>query len=234
MAQLLLINPKVKPSKRKRKGVKVMAKKRSAAQKRATAKLVAFNKSKRHSNPVKKVEHRKSKRKSNPISVVHRKTGKSVSARSWKKSKYRRNPIMSKANGIIGQVTSAGIAAAGAISLDVAWSFLPLPDMIKVGPMRHVAKAVGAIGLGMLAGMLVKKETANSLAAGALTVVMYNAAREVLTNVAPQIALGEYVALEQPTALSEFLSGDDDDGDVIDGIATGEDDYSMSGYEWVG
>lgn len=111
-------------------------------------------------------------------------------------SKRRRNPIRRKA-GIMGIVQStvmpAATAAAGAIGLDVVWGMAPIPENLKTGPMRHVVKAAGAIGLGMIAEMVVKKSTASQFATGALTVVMHQAMREGMTRFAPNIQLGEYV-----------------------------------------
>lgn len=234
MSQLLLINPKAKPSlrKRKRKGVKSMAKKRrSAAQKAATRKLVALNKHRKHKG-VKTVAKKsvRRKRRKNPVTAlvaVKRHRSRSIARHAPRRHRRRSNPIAAKLGmgGIVRSVTQAAIAAGGALSLDVIYGFLPIPDSMKVGPMRHVIKAAGAIGLGMLAGMVVKKETANALAAGALTVVAYNAAREVISQVAPQIALGEYVALDSP--LSEYLTGDYPEG--FGGISSGDDNYTMQG-----
>ena len=252
MSQLLLINPKVKPSLRKKrtpaqraatrklvalnkqrragvskpqsKGVKTVAKKkRSAAQRAATRKLVAMNKSKKSVHKVK----RKSKRKSNPVRGL---TSHRVHSVARRHKRRRHNPIVSKLGlgGIADLGIKSAIAAGGALTLDLAFGYLPIPDSIKQGPMRHVVKGVGAIALGMLAGMVISKDKANSLATGAMTVVMYNAAREALTNVAPQIMLGEYMTIEQPQ-LSEYLSGDDAHQEGFDGLMTQENDYSMSG-----
>ena len=228
MAHILLVNPKVKPSKRKRKriskGVKSVAKKRrTAAQKAATRKLVALNRGKGRSV----VKTSKRRRKRNPIAVSARRT-----IRSHRRAR-RSNPITSSMGrgGLVGStIMPAAIAAGGAISLDLIWGLIPLPDSIKVGSMRHVAKAVGAIGLGMLAGMVVKKDTARALATGALTVVMYNAARDVLASVAPSITLGEHMALQPASDMQAYLTdGVSGYGDGFGGIGDDSDDYSMAG-----
>jgi len=229
MAQLLLINPKVKPSQRKSKGVKKVAKKRrSAAQKAATRKLVALNKSKKRGKTVVKAKHKKRRR--NPIANVtkRRKHRAVTSHRIARRHKRRSNPIAAKfgLGGMAKMAMSSAVAAGGALSLDLAWGFLPLPDAVKLGPMRHVAKGAGAIALGILAGFVVKKETANALATGAMTVVMYNAARELLANVAPQIALGEYMSVQAPQ-MGEFMSEIEHQG--VDGLMDGENVYDMQG-----
>ena len=257
MSQLLLINPKVKPSLRKKRtpaqraatrklvalnkqrrvgvskpqseGVNTVAKKqRSAAQRAATRKLVAMNKGKRKTVKVKS----KSKRRSNPVKAL---TYHRVHSVTRHHKRRRRNPIVSKLGlgGIADLGIKSAIAAGGALTLDLVFGYLPIPAGIKQGPMRHVVKGVGAIALGMLAGMVISKDKANALATGAMTVVLYNAARETLANVAPQIMLGEYLSVEQPQAqLSEYLSGDDAHQEGFDGLMTGENDYSMSGSDF--
>lgn len=243
MAQLLLVNPSVRPSRRKKKGVNKM-KRRSRAQLAATKKLVALNRARRKSKKVTlgdSVMARKRRSKRTLKSV--KRHGKPASRAAFRKSGYARNPIRLRRRvkrrsnpiaaklglgGIGKSVIPAAVGAGGAITLDLLWSYLPVPAMVKTGPMRHVAKAAGAIGLGIIAGMLVKKDTANALAAGALTVVMYNAAREAVATFAPNIPLGEYLAISDSTApmLGEYLSGD---GDELDGIIMDDDNYSMAG-----
>lgn len=105
--------------------------------------------------------------------------------------RYRRNPR--RAFNIMGivqdTVIPAATAAGGAIALDVVWNFLPVPAMLKVGPMRYVAKGAGAIAMGMVAGMVVPPATARAFTAGAMTVVMYEALKEMLGTFVPGLAL---------------------------------------------
>ena len=63
---------------------------------------------------------------------------------------------------------------------------------------------MGAIALGMIAKMVVSKDKAHALATGAMTVVMYNAAREALASIAPGITLGEYMAVDSP-GVGEYM-----------------------------
>lgn len=246
MASLLLINPKVRPSKRRTKlGVSIVKKKRrSAAQIAATRKLVAFNHSKkRKSKGVSTVA--KKKRSARTLKSVRR-HGKPAPVGAFHQAGYARNPIRKRHSkrrhnpiaaklglgGIVGRtVLPAAIAAGGALTLDLVWGFLPLPESVKVGPMRHAVKAVGAIGLGLLASMVLKRDTANALASGALTVVMYNAAREAIGSLAPGIALGEYVGISNPQ-LSEYLAGDDAHQEGFNGIMEGDNDYAMAGADF--
>lgn len=168
-------------------------------------------------------------------SVVSRRTGKPVSAAAWAQSGYRRNPIMKKKGllgGIVGDtLIPAATAASGAIALDVAWGFLPIPANLKVGPMRHAVKGAGAIGLGMLAGMILPKKTAEQIGMGAMTVVMYNAAKDVMVRFAPTVAMGAYLEEEAQGVGAYLLSNTYSEAENMGGsYDLGEmvDDESMS------
>ena len=99
------------------------------------------------------------------------------------------------------QVIPAAIGGAGAVLNDVIVNLLPLPANFKSGWMRHISKAVGAIAIGYLGGMVLAKKTADQLGAGAMTVVGYNVVRDLAAQFAPQIPLGEYL----DPALGEYL-----------------------------
>ena len=85
---------------------------------------------------------------------------------------------------------------------DIVVNMLPLPANFKVGWMRHLSKAVGAIAIGYLGAMFLQKRTADQLGAGAMTVVGYNVVRDLAAQWMPQIPLGEY--LDVP--LGEYLT----------------------------
>ncbi len=185
MAEILLVNP------RRRRG------RRTAAQKRATRKMIAANRGRkrrrpRRRNPIGPYAKRTTRRRrpsglgyyvSNP-----RRRRRPVRARS--RRRYRRNPTM---RGMINQlVIPAAQAGGGALLLDVLWGFVPIPAEIKTGPMRHVAKGLGAIVLGNLVGMMGGKRMGDTMALGALTVTFHAAFREMTAQFMPQINLGYY------------------------------------------
>lgn len=199
--RILLVNPSKPPSKRRKAtvkkgstrkaiGAKTMAarkKPRTAAQKRATRKLVALNRA-RKSNPIRK--RRASlpavaKRRSNPV----KRTTKTAATQAGRVLRYRRrNPISRK--GIMDRMVFPAVTAtSGALALDAVWAYLPLPVNVRTGPLRHAFKGLGAIALGWGASKVVKKTTADSMAMGALTVVLHNAAREALATFAPGVRM---------------------------------------------
>ena len=174
MAELMLVNPRKRRKSRKP---------RTAAQRAATRKLVAGNKRRRNPAPARRKVSAIKRRRTPARSVVAR------------KRRYKRNPNGRGMAGIVNTtLIPAAVAASGALSLDVLWNFLPLPETLKTGPLRHIAKGAGAIGLGWLAGMVVNKKTAGQLATGALTVVTYNAMREMMARFMPAVNMGYYSA----------------------------------------
>lgn len=122
-----------------------------------------------------------------------------VSSVAWRRSPYRRNPR----SGFLAVLTEgalpAAIGAGGALAADFALSYLPLPDNMKAGAMRHVSRAAAAVLLGGAASYLVKPALALQIGTGALTVAFHGAFKDALARVLPpEIAarLGDYDELD--------------------------------------
>lgn len=174
MSNLLLIHPN--PRK----------KRRSAAQKAATAKMLAANRAKRRGRrsataTVSATPKRKYRR-----SVIRR-------AKSATRRYSRRAGAMLRGfstGGIVPMVKNAGIGAAGAIGVDIAYGAASkfLPDSVK-SPMAadggmnyayYAAKGALAIGVGMIAGKVVSPSIASKMAEGSLTVTLHDAMKAMI------------------------------------------------------
>lgn len=106
----------------------------------------------------------------------------------------RRNPQRLTAAKIQSQVMTAAQGALGALGLDIALAYIPLPPQMQGPFIGPVIKGLGAIGLGVVANMAgVRAETANRMAEGALTVQIHGIGKQMLGQFAPQIALSAYV-----------------------------------------
>lgn len=159
MEQLLLVNPAKRPRKRTT---------RTAAQKRATAKLVAMNKARRRSS------YRK-----NPVPALaaptytktRRKTRRAVTAAvSRARRTRRRNPIGGM--GGIGAMLGAALnGTAGALVVNAAYNYLPLPATMRTGYTSYAVKAALAFGLGIF-GRRFMGSRAVKMAEGSLIVTM--------------------------------------------------------------
>lgn len=182
--RLLLVNPKAPPSKRKRNGN--MARKRSAAQRAATKKLVALNRARaggtakrRRRNPIKAVAVARPARRARPAT-------RAVPAR--RPVRRRRNPISAAAP--MALLTAAVPGALGAVALDALWANLPLPDAIKTGYVGDLAQGAGAVGVAIAARKIVSRKMADAIGVGALTVIMHRVAKKLVGQVMPGMALG--------------------------------------------
>ena len=176
-SEILLVNPR-----RRRARRKVAARRRPARRRRT----------RRRRNPIGPYA-RTSPRGMGYYVANPRRRRRRARRRSPARRRYRRNPTTMR--GMINQlVIPAATAGAGALALDVLWGFVPIPDTIKTGPMRHVAKGLGAVVLGNLVGMMTNKRTGDTMAMGALTVVFHSAFREMTAQFMPNVPLSYYSA----------------------------------------
>lgn len=178
-AQLMLVNPRRRTKKR-----------RTAAQKAATRKMIAANRrGKRRRNPAPPGAARKRKRKS------RRSTSVISNPRRRRRTQRRSARQFFTQSNMTDFAFAATVGASGAIALDVALGFMPLPAMFKVGIPGKIAKGVAAIAMGAVANMsgLVRTSTARDMTVGALTVQFVGIGRELLAQFAPGVALSAYM-----------------------------------------
>lgn len=224
MSELLLINPGRK-GKRKRK------KKRSAAQKAATRRMLAARrggtvKRKRKTSiriaPVAKKRKRKSRSLAKVTARTRVRRRKHNPIRAHRRRRYRSNPMRL---GNVGSFTKhtlmpSVVGAAGALGVDVILGFLPIPVQFKTGPMRAIVKIAGAVGVGMLAGNFMKRETAHQIAAGAITVTLYDVMKGYLQQAMPTLPLSEADAMYEDYPNLSYAGA----GQTVDGMGTYVDD----------
>lgn len=111
---------------------------------------------------------------------------------------YRRNPSFrlpgrGMLGGVGSQVMGALPGAFGALGLDVLLGVLPIPATWKSGMFGYATKIAGAIGLGMLAKMVVSQHTAAQMTNGALTVMFHGILRDFVATNVPSVPLGMYM-----------------------------------------
>lgn len=193
MPQILVVNPS------SRKGVRKMAKKRrSAAQRAATARMIAANRARRSKAP------RRARRRNASVAPLVRvvnarrraaapkrrraRTSAVAATAAGRTLRYRRrNPTGGFVRDAMAVIVPSAVGGAGALGLDVLLGVLPLPEAMKMGPMRPVVRVAGAIGLGMLVSMVASKQTATQVASGAMTVVLYDTIKGFLARTGMKI-----------------------------------------------
>lgn len=127
-------------------------------------------------NPRRRKRRAKGKRKS---AMGYTVGSRKIRRRKLNPRHRRRNPRFSL-RGVTGLVLPAATGAAGALALDVALAYIPVPDTFRTGWMGTATKAAGAIGLGMLAGKFLSRRTGALFTAGALTIIAYQAIRNLI------------------------------------------------------
>lgn len=194
---LLLINP------RKRRKARKSGKRRA---RRTSA---------RRSNPVRAVRHRARSRRRSPVRAYR------------SRARRRRNPLSLKSmsGGLLDSGLNALMGAGGAIVNDALMTYIPLPAIVKTGPLAILAKAFGAFGVGYLAAFAVGKTRGARMTEGALTVLAYQVVKPMVATVVPlagsdieglgyyspgmilQDSLSPLPDLNQGTPLAAYLSG---------------------------
>lgn len=177
-----------------------MAKKRrSAAQRAATARMIAANRRSRRKAPRRarrrnasvaplvRVVNARRRRAAAPKRRRARTSAVAATAAGRTLRYRRRNPTGGFVRDAMAVIIPSAVGGAGALGLDVLLGVLPLPDAMKMGPMRPVVRVAGAIGLGMLVGMVASKQTATQVASGAMTVVLYDTIKGFLARTGVKI-----------------------------------------------
>jgi hypothetical protein len=222
--EIAIINPRTLGKKRRarkagKSGAKNMAKRRK---RKMTAKqLKYFGKKRRTRTKAKAVTRRRrrhvSTAKRRPAMGYVQGSGrirrKKLNPRRHRGSRRYSNPRFSLGN-ITGQLVPAAYGAGGALALDLALGYIPLPDMLKTGYARHATRIVGALGIGWLASKFLRGRGA-AVGQGALTVAMYGLFRDVALQFAPaaiSARLGEYEEIsvagyDDPTAAISVGTG---------------------------
>jgi hypothetical protein len=138
------------------------------------------------------INPRKRRRKKRRTTKKRARKRNPVRRKKATRRRRRRNPVR---GGVQGQVMTALTGASGALALDVALGYLPIPANLKAGIVGTAVKAGLAIGIGVLGknAKLVRPATAAKLADGALTVVLHNELKRQVANFLPAVQLGEYL-----------------------------------------
>lgn len=209
---LWLINPHTRGETGRAAKMANAKKPRTAAQKAATAKLVAANKKRRAAAGKTVAAPAKAKAK------------RSYAKAATPKKVYKRNPIGSNASVKRGKgmfeenIKPAAMGAAAALGFDIAWGKLTtkigLPTNLITGTMQYPVKALAAIGLGMAAERFLPKQHkhhAVTLVRGPLTVILHDAAYSFTKANYPSLGLAEYEDHQQMAEIMHEMNGIEDE-----------------------
>lgn len=147
----------------------------------------------------------------------------------------KRNPSLRGITGQIVPAVKAGlVGAAGGLGLSIGLGYLApkLPAQLQSGYGLTAVKILGALGVGILGGMVLKGK-GNALAQGAMTVVVYDELKKVLAAQFPAVPLGEYMSIAEPVGYDPALELDDsaDDGAGVGEYMDGVGEYASDSDE---
>lgn len=181
--------------------------------------------------------YKKTTRRRNPIAAIAAANPKRRRRRGRSKSRTyrrRRNPAGFNLQAFATKrLMPALIGGAGGLGLDIIMAQLPIPENLKTGPMAPLVKGIGAIGMGMVAGMVVGRQTAEQVLSGALTVVAYGALKDFVATSMPNIQLSAVPMVEAEYNALEYYSP----SQMVDGVydeplgAYLDEDYDAAAYE---
>lgn len=156
--------------------------------------------------------------KSNPVRRRRRETTRAVAAPAMPRHRRARRARVSRrvrryvqrvstSRGLMPLLMDSAQGAVGAVTVNAAFNFLPLPATMKSGMVGTLAKAGVAIGLGMLAP---RNRMVANMVKGSLTVTLYDALKGM--GIPGLAGLGYYQpAMAMPTvqrpALAEYVNG---------------------------
>lgn len=213
MAQLLLVNPR-----RKRRTAKKTS---SRARRRSTRSMVA--------NP-----RRRRTRKTSAVTAAPRRRRRraSFSANISKRvSRARRRTHSGKsfltAKGFMNEtLIPSAVGAGGALGLDLLMGYLPLPAAVQTGALRPVTRLALAAALGLIATKVAGRKVGEQVAAGAVTVVVYDTFKSYAKKMMPNLPLSGYGNLELintgvPVGVGEYVTYNDPNA-IVQPIGMGE------------
>lgn len=213
--QLMLVNPKARKRKTTTRKRKSPPKRRTATRRRSTA------------------TRRRSTAKSN---------GRTARASAVAHANPRRRRRRSRGGGggkltlnkfMNTAVVPAAIGGTGALALDAAMGYVPLPARFKSGLLGRLTKLGGAVALGLIGRRVASKRIGDQIMVGAVTVGLYQFGRSAIEQHLPDVNLAgdtmEYVnagqflpdpligprghipdyETRQSAGLSEYVSGTD-------------------------
>lgn len=178
MGQLMLVNPK----RRKRRKMTAKQARYFGGRRKRRSTVTASG----ARNP------RRRRRRSSRVTVRARRNPTARAVRRLRRTGSAKFGGLLPGNLVKGIIMPAAMGGAGAIVVDLAWGFAPIPANIKNGPLAPLAKIAGAIVVGAVAGKVLGKDMGAKVTSGYLTVLAYNTFKGVVQKAMPALPLAEY------------------------------------------
>jgi hypothetical protein len=197
MPPLMIVNPSKRPSLRRGKKGQFMAR-TSHRRRRRASNITVWN---RNPAPVRRVRRRARRRstfRANPIfATPHRRRRRAATAKRVSVRRYRRNPTgLAGGRGSLRFMALVGPAAGiamGAVGVELAMGYLPLPASLTTGPVRYLTKGALAVVVGMGISKFANRKAGEAFALGGLVIAFHDALKSGIINFMPTAKFGAYV-----------------------------------------
>lgn len=211
------------PAGRKKK-MAVRKKARTAAQKRATKKLVAFNKSRRRKKnvtPVKRKRKRIVRRKRAVLKPKRRKRNVMAKSRTRKRV-YKRRPVKRARKRVykrrknpgfsfLDVIQSSVLAGIGGMAILAGSNGLATMLSLKTDKQKSLVRMVLALAMGVIVPKMTKKNQADPLVNGAMAIVWISALKTIMpAGVKSMFLMGESEDYTQIDNMVDDIFGIDD------------------------
>ncbi len=185
MSELMLVNPRRKARKATRR--------RTRARRHMTAlqrKYFGPRRAKR------RTVRRTARRRVESLAINPRRKRRASHHRRRRITSLRSNPrrLGSMKGFVNATLVPAGVGALGALGVDLVIGYASphLPATFQSGMMLNAVKIAGAVGVGMVAGMVAGKKFGEEAMAGAITVTLYDIVKGYVKSAMPSLPLSGY------------------------------------------
>lgn len=191
MPEMLLINPRRRRRKQPRVNGRFVSAKRRRRRRNPIAALANPRRRRRRRATALAAPRRRRRVRRHAVALHNPRRRRRSYARVMRRRR-RHNPRGAFAfspRGALRALIPAGIGAAGAVALDIAMNYVPLPAQFQSPLWKNAARIIGALGVGYLSSFALGKERAKIVTVGALTVAAYGVLRDVIAQNFPSIGL---------------------------------------------
>jgi hypothetical protein len=170
-----------------------------------------FGKRRKSHSRRKSYSRRRKTYRRNPRTAVARSHSRRSSRRSYsRRAVARGRSYFRKARSRLGRVGGfaekyglnvfipAAVGGIGALALDLAWGYLPIPSALQTGMLAPLARLAGAVSIGIAAGMIAGKKFGREVTAGATVVTVYDLVKGWLKTNYPSLPLSMYLSRYNP------------------------------------
>lgn len=170
----------------------------------------ASRRAKRRATASPRRRRRRSRRASLPM-VAPRRRRRAANVRRIRRRSRRINPRFSlgglSVRGVLSNLAPAAIGGAGALGVDVALAYLPLPDQLKSGWLNTLTRVGAAFAVGIGVGMLTDKRKGQIATLGGLTVIAYDVIKGAVRDNFPDVKGTGGVADYQDYTVGAYMNG---------------------------